>query len=266
MSIISPWTFAFLMWAIYFGRFLRDNPMLFGMRIGDHPSEKEFPIFRSHAVLDHILEQHAVELGEDYEAYRNHCLRVLSFAVYHLGGPDFVVKAETDLMAMALAYHDIALWTDGVLNYVDPSADVMDREMKSRRMKAKKVVVDEEEREDSEKEDGETDFDSLLDFSDVEIATAREIILQHHKYRHWTAPVEGSSSLVNERLVNAVRKGDWADATLGVFRYELTAEYLEAAYDALPEAGFHWMLLGMGGRLSPNSLLGQLDVLKILKW
>lgn len=70
----------------------------------------------------------------------------------------------------------------------------------------------------------------------------------------------------NRAAVNAVRRGDWADATIGIVRSGLPAAYLEQAYTQVPESGFHLMLAGMTGCLSPNSIVGQFQVLKILKW
>jgi hypothetical protein len=148
-----------------------------------------------------------------------------------------------------LAYHDIALWTDGALNYLEPSAADMEREMKEP-IKLKEAGEEKEEH-------------SLFSLSENDIATVREIILQHHKYTPWT-PEEGHPA--DARLVNAVRKGDWADLTYGVIRYRLPASFLQAAYTTIPEAGFHKVLEGMGSRLSPDSLVGQLDSFKIFKW
>ena len=240
--------------AVAVGFFIRSNPILFGLNSGKVPSNEEFMIYRDHPLMDFILNLHRSELGEDYEPYRNHCLRVLSFAVHHLGGSDNLQRGDLDIMAIALAYHDIALWTDGALSYLEPSVAVMEREMMKSRFKS----VTLKEAGEHEKEEK-----PLFSLSANEIATVREIILQHHKYREWT-PEEGNPA--DARLVNAARKGDWADATVGVIRYRLPASYLQAAYTAIPEAGFHMVLAGMGKRLSPESLIGQLDVLQIFKW
>jgi hypothetical protein len=235
--------------AMVVGFFVRNNPILFGLNTGKIPSDDDFAIYRDHPLMDVILNMHKSELGKDYESYRNHCLRVLSFAVHHLGGNDNLQPGDLDIMAIALAYHDIALWTDGALSYLEPSVAVMEREMKER-FKRKEAGEEKEEQ-------------SLFSLSENDIATVREIVLQHHKFRQWT-PEEGNPA--DARLVNAVRKGDWADATVGVIRYCLPASYVQAAYTTVPEAGFHMVLAGMGGRLSPDSLVGQLDVLKIFKW
>lgn len=174
--------------------------------------------------------------------------------------PTEMTEHELNVVALAVAYHDIALWTDGVLAYLDPSVAVMEREIPTKDGKRGKKL-----------ESQIWASSSLPSFKMSDLATAREIILQHHKFTSWEPPsLEGKAPadvpLVDAALVNAVRRGDWADATLGIVKSGMPPLYLEAVYDAIPEANFHRMLLGMGGRLSPNSLIGQLDVLKILKW
>ena len=169
----------------------------------------------------------------------------MSFAKYLM--PDFVYDEYPNAMnivAMALAYHDVALWTDGKLNYLEPSARQMELHT------AKEGV-----------------------FEENHISIARQIIMEHHKFTDYhskntqndSGQIAASGAAV-DAIVNAVRKADWTDATVGIVRFEVPAALLEAAYAKIPEAGFHVMLAGMGGRLSPNSILGQLDVLKILKW
>jgi hypothetical protein len=244
-----------LILAIAVGYFVRHNPILFGMKAETLSSASdEFTVYRDHPLLDAVLNMHKSEIGQDYESYRNHCLRVLSFAVYHLGGKKNLQPGDLNVIAIALAYHDIGLWTpdSGTLNYLEPSVGVMEREMKQR-------ILSIEAQE--ENQIFPADF-----LSETDIATVREIILQHHKYREWTTTPEKDNNPADARLVNAVRKGDWADATVGIIRYGLPANYLQAAYISIPEAGFHMVLAGMGSRLSPDSLVGQLDVLKIFKW
>jgi hypothetical protein len=241
--------------AYFVAKTLHDNPMLFGMSVGDDklPSRDVFPIYTSHPILDTVLQQHKSQLGDDYESYRNHCLRVLTFATWYLKESSEYQKVleegavpahAMNVMALALAYHDIGLWTDGALNYLAPSVSVMNKDMENQ--------LEEEE------SDG-----PLPPFSDADLETARAIILEHHKFRHWDKPAE---SVVDSALVNAVRRGDWADATMGFVKSGMPPSHLEAAYKAIPGAGFHKMLARMGGRLSPDSIPGQLEMLRIFKW
>lgn len=52
---------------------------------------------------------------------------------------------------------------------------------------------------------------------------------------------------------------------MGLIKHGIPTDLLEAAYAEIPEAGFHKMLAGMGGRLSPESFIGQFESLKIFK-
>lgn len=258
-----------LLLAIGVGQFLRHNPLLWGQSvIGSDGDALPFRIYRSHAVLDAVLEYHKPEIdADDYDKYRNHCLRVLAFAGYYYeqevaaaeGGADDNNKNHVDdhvldVMALALAYHDIGLWTAGELAYLEPSVATLNQDWQ----KAK------------DDNDQDASLPSMLlrkgaTFDEADLETARVIILQHHKVTAWNK-ASTSSLPINSAAVNAVRRGDWADATIGVVRSGLPATYLEKAYTQVPELGFHLMLAGMTGRLSPNSIMGQFQVLKILKW
>jgi hypothetical protein len=224
--------------AIGVGAFFIANPFVFGIPTGV-PHEKWLVMtedFRLDAELARV--QKYIQPKSDYVAYRNHCLRVLTFANYHLSSE---VKEKLpqafNLMATALAYHDVALWTNHSLNYLDPSIERMEHYV----------------------------FQSGIwksNPNDVEIM--KLIISQHHKF---TPYFNASLSPEANQIINAVRKADWADATLGIVRFDLPASLLEAAYAKLPEAGFHSMLAGMAQRLSPqNWLYGNWQVLQIFKW
>ena len=184
------------------------------------------------------------------------CLRVLNFATYFYDSEekDRVLEWSSskrkrciDLMAFALAYHDIALWTDGKLDYLDPSLAVMERDLKE------KISIREL-------------FQPPLMEEEKHILA--EMILQHHKILSYSVFPNKPSQLTGqegELLINAVRKGDWVDATMGLIKHGIPTDLLEAAYAEIPEAGFHKMLAGMGGRLSPESFIGQFESPKIFK-
>jgi hypothetical protein len=216
--------------AVAVGYVYQNNPLLFGKRTGE--SHDGFTVYTHFPELDDELFGLAGAIGRDFAPYRNHCLRVLTFTRFFL--PDDVLTALPNAMqlaATAMAYHDVGLWTDHDLNYLEPSRKQLDTAV-------------------------------ARDFSDADLATMDQIVLQHHKYTDF-------AGLGPERdaLVNAVRKADWADATMGLVRFGLPPALLEAAYDQVKEAGFHAMLLGMDARLSPgNKLNGTMEVLKILKW
>jgi hypothetical protein len=237
---MTPLRFLFILLTMLSGSFIQRNRMLFGLSSGDLPSDQAFHAYTEQIVLDTELAKFSDALGDEMDAYRNHCLRVLSFAVAHLGGVKMVSSKSVDVMALALAYHDLGLWSDGALDYLEPSA---------RQLEAST-------RDNSEDEDATV-------FDDNDIATARAIITEHHKLTDYHSPDDKG---INANLVNAIRKGDWADFTIGIVRFGLPAGFVESAYTKIPEAGFHMILTTMGGRLSPDSLTNQLAILNIFKW
>ena len=218
--------------AVAIGLFVATNPFLFGISTGVKADEHF--VYEKHEVLDHHLGLVKSYIpDDDYERYRNHCLRAMSFAKWHM--PGFVYRQypnAMDLVGMAIAYHDVALWTDGELNYLAPSIKQMEKHAGN-------------------------------GYSKEEIAIAREIIDQHHKVTDFSGGNRTNETF--DAIVNAVRKADWADATFGVVRFGLPSSLLEAAYAKVPERGFHQMLAEFGHRLSPDSKIGELKVLGIPK-
>lgn len=220
-----------LLLSVAFGLLYTQNPLLFGKRTGE--SHDAYTVLVHDAELDDELFGLASSLGSDFAAYRNHCLRVLTFTKYFL--PESALKEipeAMELASIALAYHDVALWTDKKLAYLEPSVAQLEKALEGGK------------------------------YSDFQKAIMKDIILAHHK----VTPFESSRGEAADALVNAVRKADWADATMGIVRFGLPASLLEAAYDKIPEAGFHMVLAGLGSRLAPGDYKGQLDILSIFKW
>uniref|UniRef100_A0A7S1UEL7 HD domain-containing protein n=1 Tax=Phaeomonas parva TaxID=124430 RepID=A0A7S1UEL7_9STRA len=186
-------------------------------------------------VLSAVLGAYDEVIGDDVGPYRGHCLRVLSYAKHFLkedeAWADADIAAATDVLEAAIAYHDIALWTDGALDYLAPSA-----------AKAR------------------SDLAPTANFTPEQLQAIDDIIMWHHKLTPWEGP--------NAALVNAVRKADWIDFSGGLTRLgsAVSAGAVRKAVTAIPCGGFHAMLAGMGPRLSPDSWKGQLEVLKIIKW
>jgi hypothetical protein len=228
-----------LILAVAGGVFFAYNPFVFGRRTGE--SHSDFVIYSHAQHLDDELFHLFKTLGKtDFRSYRQHCLRVLTFANYFLTEEVLQdMPRALELAAVAIAYHDVALWTDGALNYLEPSASYMM----------------------SKVDDGIT-------WSVSELELIREVILQHHKITPYSSSDNNNKfNSTAAELVNAVRKADWTDFSFGIVRFGLPAPLLEAAYDQIPEAGFHLMLVNFVSRLSPNDWIGgNLEVLKIYKW
>lgn len=158
------------------------------------------------ARLDELLQAHAPALGADYAAYRNHCYRVLNLAAALAGGED---ADALEKIAIAVAFHDIGIWTDRTFDYLAPS---------EQRAQAWLVSAGRE-------------------------AWSEEITLmirEHHKLRIY--------SREPARLIESLRKADWVDVSLGLIRCGLPRQYLRELSAAFPNAGFHGRLVQLSLR------------------
>ena len=70
--------------------------------------------------LDRVLETHAVELGGDFTAYRNHAYRVVNFCAALAPCAD----AALEKIALAAAFHDLGIWTARTFDYLAPSIEL----------------------------------------------------------------------------------------------------------------------------------------------
>ncbi|MEI7748711.1 MAG: HD domain-containing protein [Chlorobiaceae bacterium] len=69
------------------------------------------------ALLDEVLVTYRQVLTIDYNAYRNHCMRVLNFCLALAGD---ITDAEEKISIAAL-FHDLGIWTDSTFDYILPS-------------------------------------------------------------------------------------------------------------------------------------------------
>ncbi len=151
------------------------------------------------ARLDAILTAHAGDLGGDFTPYRHHCYRVANLCLSQVPAD----PEQTEKIAIATAFHDMGIWTDGTFDYLPPSARLATAYL-ARSGKA-----------------GWT----------TEIA---EMIFQHHKISRYRGETH--------RLVEPFRRSDWADVTRGVVTFGLSRGLVRELYAIWPDAGFHKML------------------------
>lgn len=69
--------------------------------------------------LDTILSSYQQQIGKDFVGYRNHCYRVLNFYNWLLIKNHQSIDLEQ--AAVALAFHDIGIWTAHTVDYLPPS-------------------------------------------------------------------------------------------------------------------------------------------------
>lgn len=172
----------------------------------------------------HLLRYKTV-LGNDYEGYRGHIYRVLTYAIHFLNGNE----DKLSVIGSALVFHDIGLWTDGTLAYLEPSVSRAD------------------------------EYFNIKTFNKQDRQLLKDIIYWHHKITPFKGP--------NEHIVNAVIKGDIIDASSGLITKGMPKSHIKRVNDAIPEAGFHKTLMDFGPRLHGwNIIKIVVDLSSILKW
>ena len=82
---------------------------LLGASVGDAPLLTRIP------TIDEVLNDHAMALGDDVFAYRNHVYRIVNLCVA------FVGRSELEKVAVAAIFHDLGIWTNGTFDYIAPS-------------------------------------------------------------------------------------------------------------------------------------------------
>ncbi|WP_028022142.1 hypothetical protein [Enterovibrio calviensis] len=174
--------------------------------------------------VEEILARYQAEIGQDFNGYRNHVYRTITYAMHFLGNDDQYER----MVETAFAYHDIGLWTDHELAYLEPSEEV--------------AIADNET------------FGWELDPN-----TLRAAIHWHHKI----TPYKG----LNHLVVEACRKADWIDASKGMIHKGLPKSYIKEVEEAFPNFGFHDTLLRLAKDYGGSTLVGGIKVTRgIVKW
>ena len=163
-------------------------------------------------------------IGKDFPGYRNHVYRTISYAMHFLAyDPEVEALVET-----AFVYHDIGLWTDHELAYLEPSEAVA--------------------LADNERYGWGLDPDAL-----------RGAIHWHHKIRPYRGP--------HQNVIEACRKADWIDASMGTLRKGLSKAAVKEVEAAFPNLGFHNTLLRLAKDYGGSTLVGGVKVTRgIVKW
>jgi hypothetical protein len=90
------------------------------MEIRQMSSMTEIMIKTHRPLVESLFEPYRSVIGKDYDGYRNHVYRTITYAMHFL---DQSQKHES-LVETAFVYHDIGLWTDKALAYLEPSEAV----------------------------------------------------------------------------------------------------------------------------------------------
>ncbi|WP_371367777.1 hypothetical protein ACA097_00630 [Pseudomonas sp. QL9] len=174
-------------------------------------------------LLDEVLDFHAAQLGRDFTAYRNHAYRIANLCLAMVTGSDEDERL-TRTISLAAAFHDLGIWTDDTFDYLAPS-----RRLARDWIAAKGCPVD--------------------------TAEIESMIEQHHKI----TPFRGEGG----RLVEAFRRADWADVSLGILSSGLARDFLRKLHAAFPAAGFHLRLLQLTGKRTLKHPLSPLPMMRL---
>jgi len=174
--------------------------------------------------LDAIFAPYVDTIGRDYPGYRNHVERTVTYAMHFLEGD----PAAEPVVETAMAYHDIGLWTDRALAYLEPSEAVA--------------------LADNAKHGWGFDPDLL-----------RGIIHWHHKVFPYRGP--------HAEIIEACRRADWIDASLGWVRKGMPRRSIREVEHAFPNLGFHAALVRLAKDIGGSTLGGGIKVVRgIVKW
>ncbi|MFP3456240.1 hypothetical protein R0J89_08230 [Psychrobacter sp. SIMBA_152] len=185
-------------------------------------SDIEIKLVRSR--VEEILARYKHLIDKDFPGYRNHVYRAITYAMHFLDNePEY-----EDLIETIFAYHDIGLWTDHKLAYLEPSEAV--------------ALADNEKYG--------WGFDPQL---------LRNAIHWHHKI----TPYSGK----NEAVIEACRKADWVDISKGHIRKGMSKAVIKKVEAAFPNLGFQSTLLRLTKDYEGSTLVGSIKVTRgIMKW
>lgn len=184
----------------------------------------EIIVKRERPRVEELLGRYKDIIGTDFHGYRNHVYRAITYAMHFL---EHDVEVEP-LVETAFVYHDIGLWTDRELAYLEPS------ELRALA--------------DNEKYGWGFDSEAL-----------RGAIHWHHKILPYRGP--------NERVIEACRKADWVDASKGIVRKGLSKRDIKRVEAEFQNLGFHKTLLRLTKDYGGSILVGGIKVTRgIVKW
>lgn len=153
----------------------------------------------SNKIIEELLQKFKPAINRDYDKYKNHVYRVF-FNCLLLDSD----KNNEDKYAIAAVFHDIGIWTNHTIDYLDPSIAQV------------KIYL------------SETGQRALTD----EITL---MIYWHHK----TSKYKGEY----KKTAEAFRKADWIDVSLGIKAFGIDKKKIKETRKKLPNLGFHLFLV-----------------------
>lgn len=156
-------------------------------------------------LIEEILAPWQPIIGKDFQGYRNHLYRMIHccFALRNCS------EEEQQKIIIAAAFHDIGIWTDNTVDYIEPSIPPAMAYLQ---------------------ENGLENWQHEI----------RLMITEHHKIRAYQSE--------QYPLIELFRRADLVDFSLGCIRQGLRKQDINALKQHFPNAGFHRMLLKRASR------------------
>lgn len=153
----------------------------------------------SHTIIESLLQSYKQVISEDYQKYRNHVYRVFLNCILI-----DTAKTNEEKYAIAAVFHDIGIWTNNTIDYLNPSIEEARRYL------------------------WQSGLENWID----EIGL---MIYWHHKTSSYGGEYAGT--------VETFRKADYIDVSLGLFTYGVNRKAISVNRKTFPNAGFHVFLV-----------------------
>lgn len=158
-----------------------------------------YPMTYTHPLIEALLSSFQPAIGTDYNKYRNHVYRVFLNCILLDKN-----KINEDKYAIAAVFHDIGIWTNHTIDYLNPSVEQLQQYLHN------------------------TNQQEWID----EISA---MILWHHKTSRYRAE--------HSYTVETFRKADWIDVSLGLLTFGADRKTIRTNRRILPNLGFHLFLV-----------------------
>ena len=150
--------------------------------------------------IDWILNSFKDDLGDSFERYRNHVYRVYNFAIQGVSD-----EKDIKILSIAAAFHDLGIWTNKTLDYIQPSVDL-----------ARHYC--------------------LINSIDNDTIVYIELLIRdHHKL----------TQIKKYHLAEIFRQADLIDLSLGLINRQIDNKVIRKIRKTFPNKGFHLYLCRM---------------------
>jgi hypothetical protein len=150
-------------------------------------------------LIESLLQRFKPSLSRDHDRYRNHVYRVFLNCLLIDGD-----NVNEEKYAIAVVFHDIGIWTDHTIDYLNPSIE-----------QAKIYLLE------TSKQDWIDEITLMINW--------------HHKISRYKGLYEGT--------VENFRKADWIDVSLGILSFGFNKQKIRQNRQMLPNLGFHFFLM-----------------------